>query len=250
MKTRMQPIGMVWNKLPARRARHGRVPRQADPAGDGRRRDGTRPHHHRGHQGSSGSPGPQLVRSRHRTAGGARARGQAAAGKTDSSRLSRRRTGQHRNRRRRGGNRRRAGETESRRERASAARTGREAERSRSAEPDLPARASRRRKTVTNVSGPRRRHGRREVQHREDRRRCRCFQPARRRHHRQAENSSHSGHHSRPGDHQRWRTIRHSPGQSARTDPPRGRFRRKSTSSMCTARRCIAGAAVCCPSLT
>jgi len=38
MKTRMQPIGVVWNNLP-RGARHGRLARQADTAQDGRRRD-------------------------------------------------------------------------------------------------------------------------------------------------------------------------------------------------------------------
>ena len=94
----------------------------------------------------------------------------------------------------------------------------------------------------------RRRHGCGEVQHREDRRRRRRVQPARRRHHGQAQDSSHAGHHSRPGDHQRRRTLRHSPGQPAGIDPAGGRFARRSTSSMCTARRCTAGAAVCCPS--
>ena len=96
----------------------------------------------------------------------------------------------------------------------SAARTGGEAERSRGAEPDLPARL------LDGANGdqrlrPRRRHGRGEVQHREDRRRRRYFQPARRGHHGQAQDPSHPGHHSRPGDHQRRRALRHSPGQSA-----------------------------------
>ena len=35
MKTRMQPIGVVWNKLPRRGARSGDLARQADPAGNG-----------------------------------------------------------------------------------------------------------------------------------------------------------------------------------------------------------------------
>ena len=47
---------------------------------------------------------------------------------------------------------------------------------------------------------------------------------------------------------QRRRTVRDSAGQPARIDPAGGRFRRKSTSSMCTARRCTAGAEACCPS--
>ena len=43
-------------------------------------------------------------------------------------------------------------------------------------------------------------------------------------------------------------TVRDSAGQPAGTDPAGGRFRRKSTSSTCTERRCTAGAAVCCRS--
>ena len=41
MKTRMQPIGMVWNKLPRVVRDMARGPWKADPAGDGRRRHGT-----------------------------------------------------------------------------------------------------------------------------------------------------------------------------------------------------------------
>ena len=53
MKTRMQPIGNVWNRVPARRARPGRGLRQAGPPRDGRRGDRARQDHHRGDQGSA-----------------------------------------------------------------------------------------------------------------------------------------------------------------------------------------------------
>ncbi len=50
MKTRTQPIGVVWNKLPRVVRDMEVVSRQTDPAGDGRRGDRARPDHHRGHQ--------------------------------------------------------------------------------------------------------------------------------------------------------------------------------------------------------
>ena len=202
MKTRMQPIGMVWNKLP-------RVVRDMAVSLGKQIRlemDGAETELDRTIIEAIKDPLVHLVRNscdhgieapEVRVRAGKPPRGQA-----DASRLSRRRAGQHRNQRRRRGHRRRARQTEGRRERASAARTGREAERSRSAEPDLPARvldgADRHQRFR-----PRRRHGRGEVPHREDRRRGRCIQPARRRRHGQDQDPTHAGHHSRPGDHQR-----------------------------------------------
>ena len=226
MKTRMQPIGMVWNKLP-RVVRDMAVAlgKQIRLEMDGAETELDRtiieaikdPLVHLVRNSCDHGIEPPEVRAR---------AGKPAAGKTDAARLSRRRAGQHRNRRRRGRDRRRAGQAEGRRERASAARTGGEAERPRGAEPDLPARL------LDGANGDqrfrtRRRHGRGEVQHREDRRRGRYLQPARRRHHGQAEDPAHSGHHSRPGDHQRRGAVRHSSGQPARVDPPGGRFLRE-----------------------
>jgi HPt (histidine-containing phosphotransfer) domain-containing protein len=78
MKTRMQPIGMVWNKLPRVVRDHGRGDGQANPAGDGRRRDGAGPDHHRSHQGPAGAPGSQLVRPRYRAGRSPDRQGQVA----------------------------------------------------------------------------------------------------------------------------------------------------------------------------
>ena len=69
MKTRMQPIGNAWQKLP-------RVVRdlsaelgKADRARDGRRRNRARPSGSRTGQGSAHAPRAQLRRSRHRNPG-------------------------------------------------------------------------------------------------------------------------------------------------------------------------------------
>ena len=155
------------------------------------------------------------------------ARGQAAAGQAHAARLSRGRPGQHRDRRRR----RRASTS-----RGSSRRPSRKA----FCGPNRPRELSDR-EALNLIFLPgfstapdchqrlraRRRHGRGQVQHREDRRRGRYLEPARRGHHGQAEDSADAGHHSRPGGHQRRRAVRHSPGQPARIDPARRRFSRE-----------------------
>ena len=125
MKTRMQPIGMVWNKLP-------RVVRDMAVALGKQIRletEGAETELDRtiieAIQRSAGSPGPQLLRPRHRAGGGARPRRQSSAGDAVAARLSRRRAGEHRDRRRRRGHRRRASETEGPREGAAVAGAGR-----------------------------------------------------------------------------------------------------------------------------
>ena len=65
MKTRMQPIGMVWNKLPRVVRDMAMTLGKQIQLGDGRRGDGTGPDHHRSHQGSADAPGAQLLRPRH-----------------------------------------------------------------------------------------------------------------------------------------------------------------------------------------
>ena len=99
MKTRMQPIGMVWNKLP-------RVVRDMAVSLGKQIRlemDGAETELDRTIIEAIKDPLVHLVRNscdHGIEAPEVRvARGQAAAGKTDSSRLSRRRAGQHRNRR-------------------------------------------------------------------------------------------------------------------------------------------------------
>ena len=102
MKTRMQPIGMVWNKLP-RVVRDMAVAlgKQIRLEMDGAETELDRtiieaikdPLVHLVRNSCDHGIEPPEVRV---------PRGQAAARKTDASRLSRRRAGQHRNRRRRG----------------------------------------------------------------------------------------------------------------------------------------------------
>ena len=103
MKTRMQPIGMVWNKLP-RVVRDMAVAlgKQIRLEMDGAETELDRtiieaikdPLVHLVRNSCDHGIEPPEVRA---------ARGQAAAGQADPARLSRRRAGQHRNRRRRGG---------------------------------------------------------------------------------------------------------------------------------------------------
>ena len=101
MKTRMQPIGMVWNNLP-------RVVRDMAMSLGKQIRlemDGAETELDRTIIEAIKDPLVHLVRNScdhgiEPPKSGAC--GQAAGGKTDSSRLSRRRAGQHRNRRRRG----------------------------------------------------------------------------------------------------------------------------------------------------
>ena len=112
MKTRMQPIGTVWNKLP-------RVVRDMSVSLGKQIRlelDGAETELDRSIIEAIKDPLMHLIRNscdHGIEAPEIRApRGQAGTGKTNPSRLSRRRPGQHRNRRRRRGNRRRAGQTE------------------------------------------------------------------------------------------------------------------------------------------
>ena len=74
MKTRMQPIGVIWNKLPrVVRDLATSCGKQIRP-GDGRRGHRVRQDHHRGHQGPAHPHRPQLLRPRDRKARGARTR--------------------------------------------------------------------------------------------------------------------------------------------------------------------------------
>ena len=68
MKTRMQPIGRIFNQFPRVVRDLATSLEQADHAGNGGRRDGTRPHDRRGHQGPAHPHRAQLLRSRHRVA--------------------------------------------------------------------------------------------------------------------------------------------------------------------------------------
>ena len=97
MKTRMQPIGNVWNKLPrvvrdlaATCGKEVRI--EMEGAGNRTGQD-----HHRSHQGPADAYRPQLGGSRHRAARSARRARQAGGGLFEAARLPRRRPGQHRN---------------------------------------------------------------------------------------------------------------------------------------------------------
>ena len=246
MKTRMQPIGMVWNKLPRvvrdmAVALGKQIRLEMDGAGDG-----TRPDHHRSHQGSAGAPGPQLLRPRHRSAGSPRARGQAAAGRLT---LRAYHEGGQVNI-----------EIADDGAGIDVARVKQKAIEKGLLRPEQAEKLSDREalnlifqpgfstaQTVTNVSG--RGVGMDVVKSTSRRSAAWSISSAgRAKAPRSRSRSPHAGHHSGPGDHQRGRTLRDSSGQPAGTDPAGGRFARKSTSSMCMERRCIAGAAVCCRS--
>jgi two-component system chemotaxis sensor kinase CheA len=71
MKTRMQPIRGGLEQVAALGAGRGGVLPEADHARNGRRRHRHRPHHPGGHQGSVDAQDAELLRSRHRDAGGA-----------------------------------------------------------------------------------------------------------------------------------------------------------------------------------
>ena len=79
MKTRMQPIGNAWQKLPRVVRDLVRRTRQADRTRDGRRRHRARPPGARTDQGSAHAHGAQLRRPRHRDARRAAGRRQARA---------------------------------------------------------------------------------------------------------------------------------------------------------------------------
>ena len=77
MKTRMQPIGNAWQKLPrVVRDLSSELGKQIELVMS-RRRDRARPAGPRGHQGPAHPHGPQLGRSRHRVDRRAHGRGQA-----------------------------------------------------------------------------------------------------------------------------------------------------------------------------
>ena len=73
--------------------------------------------------------------------------------------------------------------------------------------------------------GPRRRHGRREDEHRADRRQGQHPERSRRRNDADDENSADAGDHEGARGHQRRRVLRDSPGQRARARAARGRRR-------------------------
>ena len=105
MKTRMQPIGNAWQKLPrVIRDLSSELGKKIELRHAGRR-DGARPASPRGHQGSADAYGAQLGRPRHRVAGRPSRRRQARARHHPPQRLSRRRHDHDRDRRRRQGSR-------------------------------------------------------------------------------------------------------------------------------------------------
>ena len=68
MKTRMQPIGVVWNKLPRLVRDTAHACGKHGPSRHGRPGHGIGQDHHRGDQGSAYPPGAELLRPRHRDA--------------------------------------------------------------------------------------------------------------------------------------------------------------------------------------
>ena len=200
MKTRMQPIGMVWNKLP-------RVVRDLAQAVGKKIRvemDGAETEldksDHRGDQGPADPHRPQLLRPRHRDARrSAPCRGKPADGTPQPARLPRRRPGQHRDLRRRRRHRHAAAEGEGRPEGPAATRTGRRDARPRGPRTSSSSPACPPRRAGHQHLRPRRRHGRGEDQHREDRRPGRRRQPGRRRHDGQDQDPADARHHSRAG---------------------------------------------------
>ena len=169
MKTRMQPIGNAWQKLPRIvRDLVGRT-RQADRTGDARRRHRARPPGARPDQGSADPHGAQLGRSRPGDAGRARRRRQARAGHHPAVRLSRRRPHHHLHRRQRPRAQHRADQGQGGLQRSR--QRGRTREDDRSADPQVHLRAGllHRRRRHQRVR-PRRRHGRGAHQYRPDRR--------------------------------------------------------------------------------
>ena len=101
MKTRMQPIGNAWQKLPRVVRDLADRARQEDRARDARRRDRARPPGAGPDQGSAHPHGAQLGRPRPRDARGAPPRRQVREGHDPPVRLSRRRPHHHRDLRRR-----------------------------------------------------------------------------------------------------------------------------------------------------
>ena len=99
MKTRMQPIGNAWQKLPRIVRDLSRRTRQADRTGDARRRHRARPPGARPHQGPAHPHGAQLRRPRPGDACRARQGRQGRAGHHQAFRLSRRRPHHHLHRR-------------------------------------------------------------------------------------------------------------------------------------------------------
>ena len=87
MKTRLQPIGNIWNH-PANRPRRRPRLRQGSEHRDGRQRDGVGQDHHRGHQGSTHPSGAQLRGPWHRTSRSPHESWQGTKRTPDSARLS------------------------------------------------------------------------------------------------------------------------------------------------------------------
>ena len=170
MKTRMQPIGNIWSKFP-RTVRDLAVACGKEVAHrDGRPGDRTRQDHHRGHQGSADAPGAQLRRPRHRDARGAPAAGKNRRRPPALARLSRGRPGQHRDLRRRRGPGLRQAAPKSRRKRADHCRNKRPSMSDREATNLIFLPGFSTAEKVTQRFRARRRHGRGQDEHRENRR--------------------------------------------------------------------------------
>ncbi len=168
MKTRMQPIGNIWNKFPRTGSRPRSYLRERSPARNGRPGDRAGQHHYRSNQGPADSPGSQLHRPWHRdfprrVSRQARSRG----GPAETACFPRRRPGQYRNYRRRCGSRCGEDAAEGHRTRARFLATGGADDQSGHLQHDF-ARFLNRRDGHQGF-GSRRGHGRGQDQHREDR---------------------------------------------------------------------------------
>ena len=226
MKTRMQPIDNVWSKLP--RVVRDLSPhlRQAGPRRDGGQGDRARPHHPRGDQGPAHPPRPQRRRPRHRDARGARrARASPPRGACCCAPSTRAARSTSRSPTTAGASTRRViGAKAVERGLVTAEQLGRMTDardrRTSSSCPGFSTAAA-----VTNVSRPRRRHGRRQDQHREDRRHDRRAEPRRPRHDVPHQDPADAGDHPGADGDLRRRPLRHPAGQPARAGAPRGRGR-------------------------
>ena len=201
-------------QVPPDRPRPGTGLRQAGPGRAGGERDRARPDDHRGDQGPADPPGAELRGPRHRTPRGAASPRQAGRGMPAAPAFHE--SGQvnieisddgagidlERITTPRGG----AG--------ADQPRAGRPHGRPRPDAVDLPARLQHRRDGHQRL-GPGRGHGRRQDQHREDRRHDRHPEPARARDDRQDQDPADPGDHPRLDRHRRRRTVCHPPGQPA-----------------------------------
>ena len=226
MKTRMQPIGNIWSKFPRT------VRDVATMCGKQVRieMEGKETELDKTIVEAIKDPLTHIVRNSvdhgiekpEKPRRGRQARRRPSA----SARVSRRRAGHHRNFRRRRRPRRRQDSPQSRRKRFDHAGTGRAHGRARRRQSDLPPRILHRGKSHQCL-GPRRRHGRRQNQHRKNRRHRRCAIETWHRHYRAHEDPAHARDHSRADRHQRRRPLRHPANQFARTGSSRRRRRAK-----------------------